>query len=196
MNAIKIIITEQGKTEIARLQFDIISAINKIIAYVPKPDLINISHIFITDLPLEMKEKSAPTHAAYFAKFNRKPAYIEVYLKNVFLHIKSAESFSSMLPIQEYGLAISIFHEIGHHVRVNRTHNIGKDRSEKYAELYAKKLERQYIIKNASNINICLENLHIMAQQGKLSSEIVRKMKEGWQKKYKEIISELEEHNT
>jgi hypothetical protein len=187
MSDIKIIISEQGEIELERLQFDIVNTVQRILTNIPTQDIKGISNIFITDLPFKIKNDKTSTHAAYFEKFNDRPAYIEIYLKNIYSHIKSTESFLMMLPIQEYGLAIALFHEIGHHIRINRTHNIGKDKSEKYAALYAKEQERKYVANNKFNIMSCLENMSIMAKQGKLSSEIVGKIIDGWQKKCREL---------
>lgn len=179
----KVIITEQGNVELERLKFNIDQSINNLFYHVPKEDIVGISHLLITNTPYKVNGRNMLAQAAYFRKNNDKPAYIEIYLKNLYSHIKSAESFSSMLPIQEYGLAVTIFHEIGHHVRENRTHNIRRGKSEKYASQYAIKREKEYIEKNQSVINVCLENLEVMAQKGQLSDKIIKQLKDGWQRR-------------
>lgn len=186
----KVLISDNGKKEIARLKFDIGDSIRKIIDYVPRSDVSGISHILITDTPNKVKGRNLLALAAYFRKYDNKQAYVEVYLKNLYSHIMSAESFSIMLPIQEYSLAITIFHEIGHHARVSITHNIRKDKSEKFASHYAEIKEKEYIAKNESIINLCFENLELMAQQGQLSAEVIKEMKEGWQRRCQELLKE------
>jgi len=183
-----VVITEQGNIELKRLKFDIDKSIADIFNYVPKEDIVGISDIVITDTPQKVKGRNLLSQAAYFRKYDDKPAYIEIYLKNLYSLIESHESFSLMLPIQEYGLAVTMFHEIGHHVRLLRTHNIGREESEKYASQYAIKLEKQYAGMNKSVINSCIERLEDMARQGQLSAKIIKQLKEGWQIRCKELF--------
>ena len=64
----KIVVTENGKTELARIGADILPIINQILGKVPIYDLNGISHIYITDLPAKRKNKNKDSWGAYFEK--------------------------------------------------------------------------------------------------------------------------------
>ena len=109
---IKIILSETGKNESERLNFDIEKSVNKIIEYIPKTDLIGLERIYITDTPHRWKKHLDKAAGAYFEKHVSRPAYIEVYLSKMFSHVKGAESMNLMMPLQAVGLAQTIFHEV------------------------------------------------------------------------------------
>ena len=182
----KVITSEQGRLELERLDFDIIEAISKILDYVPEGDILGLSYIFVVDLPSNRKSFQDRTLGSYFPKVSNQPAYIELYLKNLFAHIKSAESLRQMLPIQELGLATTIYHEIGHHVRQIRTHGISKSKNENFARSYGKEIMNTYILNNAKSIKRCFADLENSAESKGLSLEVITKMKTGGESYYKE----------
>ena len=184
---LRIIISEEGQRELDRLKFDVKTSINKIVKYIPEHDLKDISYIKVTDLPSK-KSHNHKTSASYFRKHGIDPASIEIYLKNLYFHIKSDESFNRMRPIQEYGLASTIFHEVGHHHRIIQSHNIGKRQSERYADSYADDILKIYILRNAKEINICFENLENLSEEKNLSLDIINSMRSWWEETYKKAI--------
>ena len=185
---IKVLITEKGRVELSFLNFDIEKMIDHIMKKIPISDLKGISHIYVTDLPKKNGGKSKPTTGAYFQKFKATPAYIEIYLKNLFSHINNPESMNLMLPIQSQGLAHTIFHEVGHHVQHTKSHGIKKNKRESFAESYAKKLQNEYIIDNAAAINACFDNLDKSADEKGFSKEIIENMRDGWEKQFQTAI--------
>jgi hypothetical protein len=188
----KVIISEKSKYELDSLSFDIERAISKIISYVPKIDLIGIDHIYITDSPEKWKKCHDTARGAYYASEKNQPAYIELYLKNMFRHVKNPKSFKDyMLPYQYVGIAYTIFHEIGHHIETVRTHGIKKKRQEQFSNTYMNNLINKYLLDNADSINSCLDYLDQQAEKENLSKEILKKMREGWEKQYQEAVSKL-----
>ena len=93
-----------------------------------------------------------------------------------------------MLPIQSLGLAYTIFHEVGHHIRQTKGHGIRENKSESFAESYAKQLLNNYILDNASTINDCFDNLDKVAEEKGLSKEIINNMRDGWEKQYQTAV--------
>lgn len=192
VGTMKITITEESRTELNRLNFDILSSIHRILKYIPNKDAIGISHILIVDLPSSKNNNRSEAKASYIPKDRAKLAHIEIYLKNLFSHIKSSESFELMLPIQEFGLAQAVFHEIGHHVRASRTHGIKRKRSEKFAFAYADEREIDYIIDCAEAINSCFENLENMAGEKDLNIDVINNMRTGWRRSHENAIAQKE----
>jgi hypothetical protein len=184
---LKIKISEIGKKESKKLNFDVEKYLVKIIEYIPKTDLIGLEHIYITDLPHQWKKHLDTAAGAYFQKHKSTSAYIEIYLSRMFSHIKSAESMNRMIPIQNVGLARTVFHEVGHHIEKTRSHRIKKNKSENFADNYAKDLLSKYQIGNADSINLCFENLEKIAGEKGLSIEIIERMKKGWEEEFKSI---------
>jgi hypothetical protein len=185
---LKVVITERGQAELSFLNFDVEKMIEQIIKKIPKGDLKGISHIYVTDLPKKNDSRSKRTNGAYFQKLEATPAYIEIYLKNLFKHIHNPESMNLMLPIQSQGLANTIFHEVGHHVKHIRSHGIKKSRNESFAGSYAKPLLNGYIRDNAAAINACFDNLDKVADEKGLSKEIINNMRDGWEKQYQTAV--------
>ena len=186
---LKVVITEKGQAELFFLNFDVEKMIGQIMKKIPFSDLKGISHIYVTDLP-KNDSKPKTTTGAYFQKFKGKPAYIEIYLKNLFKHINNPESMNLMLPIQSQGLAHTIFHEVGHHVKHTKSHGIKKSKNESFAESYAMKLLRTYILDCADDINNCFDNLERVADEKGLSREKVKKMRACWDKHYQAAINQ------
>lgn len=186
---VKIVITDSGKDEVARYGFDIKAVINQILSNVPIHDLKGISHIYVTDLPVRRTNKYKNSWGAYFQQHNRHPAYVEIYLKNLFDHIKSAESMNLMLPIQSIGLAQTMFHEVGHHIEYRRSHGVKKRRKESFADSYASKLLDRYMLDNADTINCCFDNLEKITCERGLSIETLHRMREGWDKQHQAAIN-------
>lgn len=184
----KVIISENGRSEIDRLQFDIENSIDIILTYIPKGDILGLAHILVTDLPLRKKGYSQEALGAYFKREGNRASHIELYARNLFGHLKSAESVRQMLPIQELGLAQTIYHEIGHHVREIRTHGMKRKRSENFAELYTRNILSHYILDNSKLINSCFEYLKSIASDKGLSLDVIRNMERGWERSYKEAL--------
>jgi hypothetical protein len=184
----KVIISESGKLEIDRLQFDIRHSIDSIFRYIPKGDILGLDHILVTELPLKKKGHDHSALGAYFKRQGNRQAHVELYVKNLFGHLKSAESFRQMLPVQEFGLAQTIYHEVGHHVREVRTHGLKRNRSENFAESYTLNILNRYVLDNAKSINSCFKSLKGIAKDKGLSLEVIRNMKLGWEKSYKEAL--------
>ena len=184
----KIVVTGNGNTELTRLGADIEPIVDQILGKVPIYDLNGISHIYITDLPDRQNSKHKNSWGAYFQKDSDRPAYIEIYLKNLFRHIKTSESLQLMLPIQSIGLAQTIFHEIGHHIEHTRSHGIKKPKKESFADSYCIKLLNSYIICFADQINNCFDELEKIAEDQGLSIEILQRMWSGWVKQYQTAV--------
>ena len=184
----KVVITEKGQAELTFLNFDVEKVIVQVLKKIPIGDLIGIGHIYVTDLPAKTGNNSTDTSGAYFKKFNETPAYIELYLKNLFRHVKGTESMNLMLPIQSQGLAHVIFHEVGHHVKHTKSHGIKRSKSESFAVSYAKKHFNRCIIDNAAEINACFDNLDKIADERGLSIDIINNMRAGWEKQYQAAV--------
>ncbi|MEJ2431092.1 MAG: hypothetical protein P8075_19575 [Deltaproteobacteria bacterium] len=184
-----IIISKGGECELKRLKFDIVESINDILKYVPYEDMLEISHILVTDSPSHKSRHNHKVLGSYFRKNNQR-AYIELYLKNLFGHIKSSESFEQMFDIQTLGLAQTIYHEIGHHLREIRTHGIKKGKRESFAESYARRIQGAYVLDKAQAINSCFKHLKSIAESEGLSLEIINNMESGWQRIYEEALKE------
>ncbi len=180
-------ISETGQKESERLDFDVEKSLTKIIEYIPKIDLIGLERIYITDKPGEWKKHLDKAAGAYFQKQKGTSAYIEIYLSRLFNHVKSAESMNLMTPLQNVGLARTIFHEIGHHIEKTKSHGVKKNKSEKFAHNYANDLLSKYLIANADSINSCFENLRRIADEKGLSLKIIERMKEGWEKQLRSL---------
>ena len=187
---LKVVITEKGQAELSFLNFDVEKMIDQIMKKIPLSDLKGISHIYVTDLPKKNGSKPKTTTGSYFQKFKGKPAYIEIYLKNLFKHINNPESMNLMLPIQSQGLAHTIFHEVGHHVKHTKSHGIKKSKNESFAGSYAMKLFGAYILDCADDINNCFDNLEKIVNEKGLSREIVKNMRAGWDKQYQAEINQ------
>ncbi len=85
-----------------------------------------------------------------------------------------------MRPIWEIGLAQTLFHEIGHHVREIRTHGIKASENEGFAERYALKSLDKYYLENERSINDFFTKLEQVVSNGGGDPKIVKSMREGW----------------
>lgn len=83
-----------------------------------------------------------------------------------------------------------MIHEVGHHVKHTKSHGIKRSKNESFAESYAMKLFRTYILDCADDINNCFDNLERVADEKGLSREIVKNMREGWDKQYQAAINQ------
>jgi hypothetical protein len=184
---VKIEITETGQTELDKIGFNIEESLNKIIVFIPKEDLVDLGHIIVTDKPHQSKKHLDKALGAYSQKHENIAAYIEIYITRLFAHLKSAESLRLMIPLQNIGLAETLFHEVGHHVEKIRSHGINKKTREKFAEKYASRLLSIYLDKNAESIDECFKNLEKIADEKGLSKEIIDKMKAGWKEQFQEL---------
>ncbi len=150
---VKIEISETGQTELEKIGFNIEESLDQIMEFIPKSDLVNLGHIIVTDEPRQWKKRSDKTVGAYFQKHENTKAYIEIYISRLFAHLKSAESLRLMIPLQNVGLAQTLFHEVGHHVEKIRSHGINKKTREKFAEKYSNKLLSVYLASSAESID-------------------------------------------
>ncbi len=185
----KLIITETAQCELKRFGFDIRKSIKRILRYIPLEDLRGISHILVNDVMTVRPEKHKKLMAAYFKEQNKKKAHIELYLKGLFGHISDPANLRKLLPIQEYGLASTLFHEVGHHVREIRTHSIRNRLNEKFAERYAWELLSKYIMDNAENITECFKNLEETASLFNIKKDVLENMRKGWEAVYRKAMS-------
>ena len=185
----KIIVSEKVLSELQNVNFDIAESIDRILGYVPAKDLRGISHVYVHDIPHGKVKKNKKLAAAYFRKQSKESAYIELYWKRLFGNIQSPEHFEKMLPIQEYGLATTLYHEVGHHVREIRTHRIKKNLNEEFAGNYADQILTRYILDNARKIADCFERLEKTAHITNIRKDVLKSMKEGWKNVYRKAIS-------
>ena len=91
-----------------------------------------------------------------------------------------------MIPIQEFGLARVLFHEIGHHVRITKSHGVKKIYSENYADEYTRKRMNEFILKSVNEVENCFNKLEQIANKGKMSLDTIESMKKGWRNKVEE----------
>lgn len=180
-------ITETGQKEIERLKIDIEKSLNKILGYIPKMDLIGLKYIWVTDKPGEWKEHLANAMGSYSKKTKKAPAFIELYLSRLFGHIKSAESAQLMVPFWNIGLAQTVFHEVGHHVEIIRSHGINKKTRETFAINYEQDFLSKYLSDNTESINSCFRNLEKIAEEKGLSQDILKKIKDEWKSQLKTL---------
>jgi hypothetical protein len=152
------------------------------LGFVPITDIIGQLQIIVTSQP--SSDLSGQAMATYTRRWERNPARIEIYITNLFKHIKDAERFELMRPIQEYGLASALYHEIGHHVGATKTHGVGARKSETHAERYAKTIMNRYILANAQIIEDCFKLLGDIANVRNISLEVINAMKAGWTSRY------------
>jgi len=184
MGGMKIVTMKEAELELGRLEFDVRSSIDKILRYVDPKDALGLSYVSVAYLPRRTEPEQ--TLGCYFEKKGNRQAYIEIYVRNLLAHLKSSESLASMLPIQELGLARTIYHEIGHHVRRIRTHKIARSDDEQFARRYGKELHNKFIQDNAASINDCFDSLESMAKEKGLDRAIIANMKGGWERNYRE----------
>ena len=186
---LQIKITEAGQKELQKVDFDIEGALDRIIEFIPKLDLVGLGYIYITDKPINWKKRLNEAFGSYFQKHNNAAAYIEIYIEKLFSHIKSVDSFKLMIPIQNIGLAQTLFHEVGHHVEKTRSHGIKKNKREKFADNYMDKLLLKHLNANAESIEACFKNLEEVADEKGLSKDIIKNMKNGWKKQHQGLIN-------
>jgi hypothetical protein len=183
---IKIIISNKGKEELSRFSFNMELALERILHYVPKIDIIGLDHIYITDLPERWKKHLENSSGAYYMKQNNHPAHIELFIKKLFSNVNNPDSLNKMLPFQYIGIAHTVYHEIGHHIEHIRSHGITKKHKEIFSDSYAYKLSYQYALDNADAINACFENIEKEFIEKNFSTVKLYKMRDGWREYYKE----------
>ena len=132
----RIVISGDAKAELDKLNIDLETMIRKALHYVPSLDRIGISHISVTSEPEDYKEHLKGAVGSYSRKAKNRPAFIALYTKNFSLLRRNRERLSQMIPILEFELADTLFHEFGHHIQHTRSHGIKKKRGEQYAESY------------------------------------------------------------
>jgi len=184
----KIVISEAGKQELARLEYSIQDSLHKFLKYVPGRDIIKLSHILITDIPLLKLSREKRFLGSYFKMSKQRPAFIGIYLKNLFGHL-SKDAFWQLFPIKEIGLAHVLFHEIGHHVEQIRSHGVKKNKKEHFADSYLEEAINNYIIDHADLVNSCFQNLESQPLSPELTLDNVKKMKSSWEKEHKRAIT-------
>jgi hypothetical protein len=184
----RIEITESGKIEIERLCFDVLKSLDDILKHIQHSDLKSISRIVVTSLPRKKRRVNRSIFGSYFKKQRRTDAFIEIYIANIFKHINSSKSFNMMLPIQEYGLACTVYHEIGHHIRLIRTHGVKSAKSEDFANKQQRYFLRKYLCEQAPKIEECFNQLESVGADQGMSIEIIKNMRAGWNNEYKSLI--------
>ena len=127
-----------------QIPYNFSNAIQELLKYVPKEDLIGLSKIVIIDEPLDSKwAKQYPWAAgAYFEKFQNRNAYIELYFKKIYSTLPNWFFRFPFLP--QHSISYVLFHEIGHHAQKMK-HGLGKNVIEKDAGTYAKKYYSDYV---------------------------------------------------
>lgn len=175
----RIEIVDSIELKIKKLNFDLADSIEKILQYVPKEDVFNLSYILVGGQPVH---KSIPkgSRGTYFGERNKKRAHIELYFENIFPDSKDPDKFQEMLVILQLNLARTVFHEIGHHVQTIRTHGITQKRNEEYADHYRDSLWSKFLCSNAQAVNDCFRHLEDIALSKGLRLEVINKMKSGW----------------
>ena len=93
-----------------------------------------------------------------------------------------------MLPVLEYGLAHTLFHEFGHHIEHTRSHGIKKKKKENYADSYAKKLINKYAVDKASSVDKCFKDLEKIFKSKGLSLDILSEMRNEWNLEFREAL--------
>jgi hypothetical protein len=184
---LRIELTETGEQEARRLGYDIIAAIRRILEHVPRGDLVGLQKIIINGTP-SGREVSKNSMAAYFPLAGRQMAFIEIYMQNLFRHVAGSHSFAEMVSIQEFGLAMALFHEIGHHVRWSRAHGVKKKDSEEFAKAHAQVLINKYARKNAASIDRCFDVLTALAGSKKADPAIVDSMRRWWRRAHERAL--------
>jgi len=184
---VKVVFTEKGETEQNRLGADLRSSIEKILQFVPGADLVGLSQLIITDLPVG-RIKNRKIGGSYHPKHEEIPAYIEIYLKYIYAHLKTSDSFEMVRPIQEVVLTQVVFHEIGHHVRRIRSHGIKASENEGFAEKYALEMMDRYYVENEQSIDDCFDRLEQMVDEGETDREVVKSMRTGWKRNLEDSI--------
>ena len=155
--------------------------------HVPNRDLVHLSHILVTDLPERKWSRLKGALGAYFRKWNKQPARIEIYLKNIFGN-SSLDYIKYCFPIAEFELAHVLYHEIGHHVEKTRSHGINKKTKELHADRYAEKLEQLLALENAEGIRKCFQFLEKNRDRFKIDEKAMDKMKADWEKAYHMVL--------
>jgi hypothetical protein len=141
----------------------------------------DLHHIFVTDLPMKHQMVNKKAHGSYFPKYRNFPAYIEIYLKNIFRRVNDLEFFRNSVIIQSVSIARTFYHEIGHHVQCLQGNN---QKEEIFAETYSQRLVDQYILQYYSLIQECfkdLENYYIGNSQ---MLDFLIFMKSEWDKEF------------
>jgi hypothetical protein len=182
----KITVDNKGQIELSRFRYEILAPLQQMLGLVPLADLVDLSLIIVTDLSNSRDANNRKVMGSYFQKTNNKPAYIELYANEILGHINNIDQFKMMCPILEYGLATTLYHEIGHHVRVQRSHGIKKSTSEKFANAYKDSLIFKYVLAYSESIDNSFKQLEIEVEHGKADRDVVTKMKAGWEKTFYE----------
>ncbi len=177
----KIIISDKGKAEIKRLGINIKASIEKLLKHVPDADLLQLSHILVTDIPENKNSREEGALGAYFCKWNNRPARIELYIKNIFEKV-NPKALKIMFPVIEIDFANVLYHEIGHHVEKVRAHGIGKSKRESYADEYANKLSCYVTLQNTESMQETFQFLEENRERLKLGSEMIANLKNEWEK--------------
>ena len=100
---IKIIYTKNASAFLERLDLDLEAIIESGLKYVPRADVIGLSHIFVRTLPRRKKSERRRVMASYFRKWQGGSAYIELYVANLLPNVRDAEDAESRLPFLSFG---------------------------------------------------------------------------------------------
>ena len=121
---------------------------------------------------------------SYCRKAKNRPAFIALYTKNFSLLRRNRQRLSQMIPVLEFVLADTLFHEFGHHIQHTRSHGIKKKRGEQYAESYRSRLISTYVLATADDVNKCFDDVERTTESNSLALDRIRKFRQGWNKEY------------
>ena len=162
--------------------------VQNVLASIPSEDVAGIASIYVTAAPETHRQHQRGAPGAYYPKHSQRPAYIAVYLKNLFGPVSNSPLAGHLLPILEWGLAQTIFHEIGHHQQHIRSHGVTKRTQEGYADAYAKERMRNYLRENTDRIHGCFERIQTLAKSREVSLAAIEKIQAEWEAEYRKLI--------
>ncbi len=180
----RIVISDDAKAELDRLNLDLETMIQNLLNYVPSLDRIGVSHIYVTPEPEDSKDQQKRPLGVYYRKRENRSAFIGLYTKNFSILRQNRETVSQAIPILDLGLAATLFHEFGHHVQHTRSHGIKKRGEEQYAESYRGPLMSSYALARAEDLNKCFDELERTTESNSLVLDWIRKIRQGWNKEY------------
>jgi len=105
--------------------------------------------------------------------------------------IRNGKLAGQIVPILEFGLAQTVFHEFGHHKQHTRSHGVKKSTRENFADSYAKRLIKSYILTSADLINACFDRIQLLPESRGIPGEKIealRAIRARWQAEYQEAV--------
>jgi hypothetical protein len=117
----------------------------------PKSDIVGIKEIRLHS-SFSYPKSDPDSMACYLGYGNGGEAIIEFHLGNLIAHRLYVYLLDSYHEIAGLLLSEILFHEIGHHVREFKRHNIKKNQNENFADRYAKAGYYHYLKSRKSDI--------------------------------------------